>query len=703
MEKAPLTASDYFVPVKNRVPVAIGLGLILFISALDSTIVAVALPKIGSSFNDFQDTSWVVSAYIITYTAFLPIVAKLTDIVGRKNVLIVSTIWFMAFSGACGGSKSLTQLIVFRAIQGIGGSAIYSGVIVTISTMVPNELLPKYTSVIGTVFAVSSVAGPLVGGAIVQHIHWGWIFYVNLPIGFIGAVLLQLSLTYPASQGKIRWTDVKRRIDWIGAFVLLASSLLLALSLQIGGTPKYPWVSATVLTPLAISVILIPFFIWVETKHREPILPLRLFRLTTIPAANPSDIMSIPQTPNVLLIVLFTLCLGGALYGTTVYLPQRLQIVSSLSPVNAAVRMIPLLLPVGLLSPLAGACVIFGRSYRPLMLFSSALGAIGGGLLSTVGVNGGTSISYPKLYGFEVMEGVALGVTLTVSTIITQFSVERKDLATATGFQTFARMLGGLIGIAISAAILNARVSSKLTSAAFSNPALRDPGLRQGLTNSPSTIIPTLDPATQDVVKQAYEAAFSLILIVVGIWFAIGTLCLVPLKHVFPVEPRKKKVKKTSTGGGEGEKDVGTVEHGVHSDADDVGRDVIELDLLDHTSSKRPSMEKASGHEIDMAEVGEEEPQAPEAENKEPQASETLIDREHLDAEPDADVAIPSDKVDAVEPEHDYVVEDNVVEANADDTNVAEVVPSEVTEEPRSVQQQQHLEISTVIPVDYHN
>ncbi|KDQ58087.1 hypothetical protein JAAARDRAFT_206806 [Jaapia argillacea MUCL 33604] len=567
MAATPHNDSDYYVPANRRILVSTALALILFISALDSTIVAVALPKIGSDFNDYQSTSWVVTAYIITYTAFLPIVSKLTDIVGRKYVLLVSTIFFMAFSGACGGAKSLTELIVFRALQGIGGSAIYSGVVVTISTMVPQESVAKYTSIIGAVFALSSVAGPLVGGAIVEHVHWGWIFFVNLPIGFVGAVMLQLFLEYPASRAQIKLRDLKKRIDWIGSFLLLACAVLLALSLQIGGTPGYPWISAKVLAPLAISVALIPVFLWVETRHPEPILPLRLFRSSSASASDSTqEVTPVPPSPNFNLMIIYTICLGAALYSTTVFLPQRLQIVDSLSPIGAGVKMLPILLPTGLLSPFAGATVMLSKSYRPLMSIAAALGAIGAGLLSTINGGGGTNTNFGRMYGYEVIEGICIGVTITVSTIIIQFSVHRKDLATATGFQSFSRMLGGLIGIAISTAIVNVRVSEKLDAAALTSQVFANPGVRAGIMQGPTVVIPSLDPQSQAIVKEAYSSAYSLIFVVVAVWFGVGAVSTLGLKHIFPevgaAVTREEDGEEMAVRREKGEENSGQVEEG---------------------------------------------------------------------------------------------------------------------------------------------
>uniref|UniRef100_A0A0W0G9H5 Putative MFS general substrate transporter n=1 Tax=Moniliophthora roreri TaxID=221103 RepID=A0A0W0G9H5_MONRR len=472
-----IPAEAYYIYGHKRYLVALGLALTLFISALDSTIVAVALPTIGADFNEYQQTSWLVTSYLLTYTAFLPVVSKLTDIVGRKPVLIVSTLFFMLWSGACGGAKSMTQLIVFRALQGIGGSAIYSGVVVTISTIVPREKVGAYTPIIGTVFAASSVSGPLIGGAIVQHVHWGWIFFVNLPIGAVASSLLFYALSDP-DLGPMSIQKISQRIDWIGSFLLLAASVLLAFSLQVGGTDGYPWVSVQVLAPLIISFCILPVFAFVETRHPEPVIPLRLFRVR-----------------NICFILIFTLALGAGLFSHAIFLPQRMQVVDGVSPVTAGVRMLPLLLPVGCLSPFAGAMVMLTKSYRPLMWFASSIGAIGAGLLSTVTV----PTKFSHIYGFEAM--------------------------------TFIRQLGGLVAIAISTAILNDSVEKSLGSNAR---LASSPGLLEGILKSPTSVLPSLDPATSLIIRQAYSKGFSVTFIQASAWLAVGALATFGLVHYLP-------------------------------------------------------------------------------------------------------------------------------------------------------------------------
>ncbi|EEB96338.1 hypothetical protein MPER_04542, partial [Moniliophthora perniciosa FA553] len=222
-----------------------------------------------------------------------------------------------------------------------------------------------------------------------------------------------------------------------------------------------------------------------------------------------------------------TLALGAGLFSHSVFLPQRMQIVDGVSPVMAGVRMLPLLLLLGCLSPFAGAMVMKTKSYRPLMWFASSIGAIGAGLLSTVTV----PTKFSHIYGFEAMVGFSIGVTITVSTMITQFCVERRDLAAATGLQTFIRQLGGLVAIAISTAILNDSVDKSLSSNAH---LASSPGLLEGVLKSPTSVLPSLDPATSLIIRQAYSKGFSVTFIQAGAWLAVGALATFGLVHHLP-------------------------------------------------------------------------------------------------------------------------------------------------------------------------
>lgn len=289
--------------------------------------------------------------------------------------------------------------------------------------------------------------------------------------------------------------------------------------LQVGGV-EFPWVSATVLAPLIISACIFPAFLYVESLHSEPLVPLRLFRQR-----------------NFIFIIIFTLCLGAGFYTLTIFLPQRMEVVDLLSAITSGVRMLPQLVLIGTLSPFAGAAVVMTKSYRPLMWFSSALGPIGAGLLSILKAD----TNFPQQYGFQVIVGISVGVTITVSTMIVQFSTDRPDLASATGFQTFMRQLGALVAIAVSTAILNGRVNDKLELAGISSE------LRSAITASPATVLSSgeLDDSTRQYVQEAYSDGFSQVFVEAAAWLAVGAVATWGLIHILPkeLEERGRKPK----------------------------------------------------------------------------------------------------------------------------------------------------------------
>lgn len=305
--------------------------------------------------------------------------------------------------------------------------------------------------------------------------------------------------------------------SWFGSCISAITQL--QSQLQVGGV-EFPWVSATVLAPLIISACIFPAFLYVESLHPEPLVPLRLFRQR-----------------NFIFIIIFTLCLGAGFYTLTIFLPQRMEVVNLLSAITSGVRMLPQLVLIGTLSPFAGAAVVLTKSYRPLMWFASALGPIGAGLLSILKAD----TNFSQQYGFEVIVGISVGVTITVSTMIVQFSTDRPDLASATGFQTFARQLGALIAIAISTAVLNSRVDSKLELAGISEE------LRSAITASPATVLSSgqLDDSTKLYVQEAYSDGFSKVFVEAAAWLAVGALATWGLIHILPkeIEERGRKPK----------------------------------------------------------------------------------------------------------------------------------------------------------------
>ncbi|KZT29759.1 hypothetical protein NEOLEDRAFT_1144856 [Neolentinus lepideus HHB14362 ss-1] len=285
----------------------------------------------------------------------------------------------------------------------------------------------------------------------------------ELPVAFARALSMVLSA-------------LDSTIDWLRLQNFEETSRVVTVYVK-----RVPWKSVTVLAPICVSAVLIPIFIFVETK----------------------------------------LGIGAAFFSVNVDLPQSLQVVDNRRPIRAGVSMLPILVPVGLISPLAAIMIVKTRSYCPLLWISTAFGPVGAGLISTLNggadVIGGARTSYPHLYRYEIILGLSLGMTITVSTIIIQMSVKPASVGIATGFQALSRTIGGLIGLAVSTAVPNARVDSKLHS------TFPDASTRQKIAEGPIAIIPSLSPQLQAAVRQVYNSGSSLIFVIIAGWFSIGS------------------------------------------------------------------------------------------------------------------------------------------------------------------------------------
>jgi EmrB/QacA subfamily drug resistance transporter len=247
-----------------------GLMLVLLMAALDQTIVATALPTIVGDLGGLNQISWVVTAYLLAQTAVTPLYGKLGDLYGRKVVLQVALVLFLIGSALCGLSQNMTELILFRGLQGLGGGGLIVGTMAAIGDVVTPRERGRYQGVFGAVFGLASVIGPLLGGFFTTSLSWRWIFYVNLPIGVLAFSVL--AATLPSHR-----EEVRHRIDYLGAAVLAGALSALVLGCTLGGT-TYGWGSPQIVALLALAVVLVGTFIVVERRAAEPILPLRLFR-----------------------------------------------------------------------------------------------------------------------------------------------------------------------------------------------------------------------------------------------------------------------------------------------------------------------------------------------------------------------------------------------------------------------------------------
>ncbi|KAG1151951.1 hypothetical protein G6F37_000717 [Rhizopus arrhizus] len=422
-----------------RVLTFIGLQVALFLSALDNTIIATALPTIGSEFNQMTIVSWVATAYMLTFDAFQPLFAKFSDIFGRKLILLFGISVFLFGSILCGAAKNMVMLIVGRAIAGIGGAGITSMVFIIISDIVPLEKRGSYQGLVNAVFALASVLGPLVGGSFTDYVTWRWNFYINLPIGAIAIALITFFLHLPIPQSK--FSDKLKRVDYTGTAIVLAFSTLFLLALNFGGQ-TFPWKSAAVIVLLVLSVLLVGLLAIVEKKFaKEPIMPPRLF-----------------SNRSVVSVLLVNWFFGMTFFSAVYYLPVYFQVVRNDSAMWSGIRLIPMQLVLSVISIAVGLSISKTGIYRPLISFGMAMLTAWIGLTSLYD----QETPFSRIYGITIIGSLSLGFLFSPTIIALQAAVDVKDIAVVTGLGSFSRILGSALGVAISSTVLNSHLNQEL-------------------------------------------------------------------------------------------------------------------------------------------------------------------------------------------------------------------------------------------------
>jgi len=412
-----------------------GLLLVMFLAALDQTIVATALPTIVGDLGGLSHISWVVTAYLLAQTAVTPLYGKLGDMYGRKIVLQSALVVFLAGSALCGLSQNLDELIAFRALQGLGGGGLMVSAQAAIGDVVPPRERGRYTGLFGAVFGLASVAGPLLGGFLTSDLSWRWIFYVNLPLGAVA--LFVLAATLPTVSERVHHT-----IDYLGTALLAAGLSAIVLLASLGGT-SVPWGSAVIVGLGIAGPLLLASFLVVERRAREPVLPPRL--LTNRVFAVTSAVGFV---------------VGFALFGAVTYLPLFLQVVKGASPTASGLQLLPLM--GGLLITSIGSGQLITRTghYKPFPIAGTAVMVLGLYLLSTMD----PASTRETIYAYMFVLGLGLGMVMQVLVLAVQNAVEYADLGVATSGATLFRSIGGSLGTATLGAIFSNRLRSELKS-----------------------------------------------------------------------------------------------------------------------------------------------------------------------------------------------------------------------------------------------
>lgn len=407
----------------------------MLLAMLDAMIVSTALPAVVGDLGGFDQLAWVVAVYLLTSTVSTPIWGKLGDLYGRKPLFLVAIVIFLVGSVLSGLAPNMTLLIVSRAVQGIGAGGLIIGVMTIIGILAKPEERGRYQSYIAALSAVATIGGPLVGGALTDHLSWRWAFYINLPIGLVALLLISAKLRLPH-------TRVSHKIDYLGALLLTLVTTAAVLISVWGGT-TYDWTSPQILLLAVVVVVGIVVTIAVERRAAEPILPLQLFSNRDFTAS-----------------LALGFLVGIALYGSITFLPLFLQNVQHASATSSGLLLLPVLGGQLVTSVFSVRALKGPGQYRPFSVIGGAALAVGALLLAMLDVNSGHLVTALSMVVF----GIGLGFLFQNVLVITQNSVTPKDIGAASGALTFFRSVGGTFGVALFAAVFNNRLHDGLVS-----------------------------------------------------------------------------------------------------------------------------------------------------------------------------------------------------------------------------------------------
>ncbi|KAF9084672.1 hypothetical protein BGX29_007890 [Mortierella sp. GBA35] len=426
-------------PPRQFLLIMIALSLCVFLASLDQIIVSASTPAITIEFKALGDISWLATAYMMTATAFQPLYGKVSDIFGRKSTLLFANVVFLIGSAISGWAKSMTILIVGRAVAGIGAGGLMAMVFIVLSDMLDMRERGKYLGFIGAIFSLSSVIGPLLGGAFTDHLTWRWSFWINLPFCAISILFIFFNLNLPTPKGSFK--EKIRRIDFLGSALLLIAVVLILLPLSWGGE-KYEWSSGIIIGLLVAGFAVGAVFVVAEWKiPKEPIVPVHLFKIRNVWSTYGSLFFS-----------------GMSFFGILFYLPIYFQVVKGESATVGGLETVPFVFGIVITSISSGIWVLKKGTFHLFPAIGNAFFIAGAALCILF------KVDTPRVATIFILLicGLGMGFTLQASTLAVQAAVKPKYMATVTTSVQFVRSLGQVFGVAIVGTVFNNKLSEAL-------------------------------------------------------------------------------------------------------------------------------------------------------------------------------------------------------------------------------------------------
>ena len=409
--------------------------LALFLFALDQTVVGVALPKIVTDLKGNELYTWAVTVYLLTATISGPIYGKLSDLFGRRPIFIWAVGLFLVASVFAGLSQEMWQFILFRGLQGLGGGAIFPVSLAVVADLYTPVERGKYMGAFGAVFGLSSVLGPFLGGLITDTFSWHWIFFVNVPVALLSLVVCWRLLP------SFRRPGAGRNIDYVGAAVFAAAIAPFLIGLTNKGQPNAQWSDPTVGGLMVLGLALLAVFVWVESRVREPIVPLGLFRVRSF---------------TVSVIAMFMAAFG--FFGAVIFLPRWFQSVREMSALQSGFSLLPLIFALIVSATASGQIVARTHRYKALIFGSTILLAVGLFLLTNLR----SDTALPILWLWMIVAGLGIGPSFAVYTLVVQNAVGPDRIGAASSSLTFFQQIGGTVGLTIAGTIFATRFTEEV-------------------------------------------------------------------------------------------------------------------------------------------------------------------------------------------------------------------------------------------------